>query len=486
MENQPKYRKTLNSRDAFSEHGKLPPQATDIEEIVLGSMLLERQVIDNVINHLKAEDFYKEAHQSICRAIYEMAVKGQSVDIRTVTNYLKSKGELELCGGAFYVTELTSRIASTANIDTHIGVVKQKAIAREIIRISTEHIQAAYDNLGDELDLLDVVNRDIEGINQMTASGTGAQHVSQAVSKSLTNLDLRCKAAKENKIVGITSGLKKLDTATTGWQGGDLIIIAGRPSMGKTAFALFAALQAAKSNHAVCIYSLEMQEYRLTDRLLLTLSNVSPDKFRSGWVNKTEINELTEAAEKLNRLPIYIDPKPAVKVSYIKSHARIMKRKNQCSMIIVDYLQLVDNQIKGANREQEVSGISRQLKELAKELNVPVILLSQLNRSVETRGGSKRPQLSDLRESGAIEQDADIVIFPHRPEYYEKNNSEISGLVEFIIAKNRNGSTGEITAYCNESVTKFSDEPIIENFTQAENRMPVNQLYNEQDRDFPF
>lgn len=479
METEPKY----NRKSNIDNLGKIPPQAVDLEEAILGAMLIEKRCIDDVINVLKPDEFYKESSRLICDCIYQMYNTNKDIDILTVTNELKKNGNIENCGGAFYITTLTSRVASTANILSHCAVVKQQAVKREIIKTATEQINDAFDSGTDALDLLDQVNRDVDSINQMIATGTGAVHVSKSVNQSIVNLDARAKAARENKITGVQTGLKRLNEITGGWQPADLIIIAGRPSMGKTAFAIYETLEAALNSTSVCFYSLEMQDFKIADRMLLSISDVSPDRFNSGWVSDIEIKHVTDAAAKLNSLPIYIDPKPSVKMSYIKSHSRLMKSKGKCGMIVIDYLQLVDSNLPNKNREQEVSMASRQAKQIAKELNVPVLLLSQLNRSVETRGGSKKPQLSDLRESGAIEQDADIVIFPHRPEYYDKIDETIKGVVELIIAKNRNGRTGEVSIFCNDSVTKFSDYKIDakqpDEPEQFKQELPVNETFKE-------
>lgn len=446
----------------FTEHGKIPPQAIDLEEAVLGSLLLDCNAIHAVINILTVDVFYKEANQAIFEAIKSLYDKNSPIDILTVTNELRNLNKLELAGGAFGVTVLTSKVVSSANIEYHTSIIIQKYLARELIRTGGEIIQLGFDDGADAFDSISKADLSIAQINEYSIRGGGFIHVSVSSDKSMENAKKREILRKDGKTSGVTTGLHDFDKITGGLQKSDLIILAARPGMGKTSIALKLAISAAKVNVPVCFYSLEMSDDRLSDNLLLSLCNVDKDKFKNGYMSQDDWNDLSYAKAELNKMPINIDPNPSVSMRYIKANSRLMHRKGKCGIIFIDYLQLADvvSDERNRNREQEIAQASRQAKIIAKDLNIPVVLLSQLNRAVESRT-DKKPQLSDLRESGAIEQDADLVAFIYRPEYYgfkeDKNGNSLIGVGKIIISKHRNGSCEEINFRYNESMTHISD-----------------------------
>ncbi|MBN2520260.1 MAG: replicative DNA helicase [Bacteroidales bacterium] len=440
------------------DYGKLPPQAIDMEEAVLGAIMLEKESVVSILDILKPECFYKEAHQKIFSAIVDLSTKLQPIDILTVTEELRKKGELDEIGGPFYITQLTNRVASAANIEFHARIVAQKFIQRELIRVSTEIQNRAFDESIDVDDLLDFSETELfniaEGnIKRETAKlnvliKTAIEHIQEA-------------GKREDHLSGIPSGFTKIDRITSGWQKSDLVIIAARPSMGKTAFVLSMARNiAVEHNQPVAIFSLEMSSLQLVNRLIVSETELPSTRIKNGKLEQFEWEQLEYKIKKLVDAPIYIDDTPAISIFELRAKCRRLKLQHQVELIIVDYLQLMSSSadLRG-NREQEVSHISRSLKGIAKELDVPIIALSQLNRSVELRSGSKRPQLSDLRESGAIEQDADMVIFIHRPEKYgfieDEEGNSLLGLAEIIIAKHRNGALGDIKLRFKDELAKF-------------------------------
>lgn len=461
---QNKHRIHQNVIDSSAQFGKVPPQATELEEVVLGAAMLETAGVEILIRIISSpEVFYSRAHQIIMQAIIDLYAINSPVDILTVTEQVRKIGELESVGGPYYISQLTSRIASAENIETHIRIIQEKYFQREIILLSAQLTALAYDDTQDAFDTLDAADHGIQRIIDLSTSGSTAESIGALVEKSIKSLDRREQQAKSGKLSGVNTGLKELNRRTQGWQPSDLIVLASRPGMGKTASMLFFAISAAKSGNAVCIYSLEMSAVRLSDRLILSVCDISVDRFRSGFINDEDRQELEKAKEQLKHLPIYVDDNPVVTMRYIRSHARMMQRRGKCTMIMVDYLQLADMRLeeKGRNREQEVAQTSRAAKIVAKTLRVPFLLLSQLSRSVEKRGGDMRPMLSDLRESGAIEQDADLVIFIHRPAYYgvieDSAGTSTIGVMEYIITKNREGALGTVVLKHNESLTKIFD-----------------------------
>jgi replicative DNA helicase len=431
------------------EKGKLPPQAIDLEEVVLGAMMIDKKGVDEVIDILSADVFYKKQHQYIFEAIHLLFENSEPVDLLTVSSQLKKNATLEAAGGEFYLVQLTQKVSSSAHIEFHARIILQKYIQRSLIKISNEIIEESYDETTDVFDLLDTAESKLYEITQgniKRSSETAQQLVIQAKKKIQ-------EIANREGLSGIPSGFDKVDKLTSGWQPSDLIIIAARPGMGKTALTLSMARNVAvEHNIPVAFFSLEMSSVQLITRLISSETGLSSEKLRTGNLEKHEWEQLNVKVNGLEKAPLFIDDTPSLSIFDLRAKARRLSSQHGIKLIMIDYLQLMTagGSQKGGNREQEISTISRNLKALAKELNVPVIALSQLSRAVETRGGSKRPLLSDLRESGAIEQDADIVSFIYRPEYYkieewdDEERSPTEGQGEFIVAKHRNGGLDEI------------------------------------------
>lgn len=461
LENQNKPRKKLYSPQAVSVDGKLQPQAVELEEAVLGAMLLEKESLSLVIDTLSPESFYKEQNGRIFSAIQRLFNASEPVDILTVTQELKRSGELELVGGSFYVSSLTNRIASSANVEFHARIVAQKFLQRELIRISTETIKSAYEDSTDVFELLDQTTQNIFQVLDSNVRKQGDKMVN-LIAKAIEEIEAA--AAQTDGLIGVPSGFTALDRITGGWQKSDLLILAARPGMGKTAFVVSMAKNAAvEFNKPVAIFSLEMSSIQLVKRLISSETEITQDKILKGNLDNHEFVQLNERIKKLSVAPLFIDDTPALSIFELRAKARRLKENENIQLIIIDYLQLMSGgpDSKG-NREQEISNISRGLKSLAKELEIPIIALSQLSRQVENRpGGSKRPQLSDLRESGAIEQDADMVMFIYRPEYYglevDENNEPTKGRAEIIIAKNRHGALETVKLRFVGQYAKFAD-----------------------------
>lgn len=463
-------KRPMTQKRAFLEHGKLPPQAVDLEEAVLGALMAFKDAIHDVVGILSPDSFYKEAHQAIYEAIVYLYDHNQPIDILTVSNQLKETGRLEFAGGPFYITQLTSRVASFSNTPFHASIITQQFLKREVIRVSTELGKEAFEEESDAFDLLEKADSEISKISEVSVRGGGMIHISDSTRKSTESAMKREILRKEGRTSGITTGIHELDIVTGGLQPTDLIILAARPSMGKSSVMTKFAVSAAIKNTPACIYSLEMSDEKIADNILLSQCDVDKDKWKNGWMSKEDWSEIARAQDIVDKLPIYIDPNPSVSMRYIRANSRIMNRKGKCGIIFIDYLQLADvNHEKGKNREQEIAEASRQAKIIAKELNVPVVLLSQLNRKAEDRN-DKRPHLSDLRESGAIEQDADLVMFVYRPAYYgiteDNEGNSLEGYGELIIAKHRNGACETVKFKHNESMTKiydFTSTPIMPN-----------------------
>ena len=455
-------RKRMTQKEAFMEHGKLPPQAVDLEEAILGAIMLEsNKALNMVINELSPDVFYKEAHQEIYRAIQNLFDKSQPIDILTVTNELKLNGKLELAGGAFYITQLTSRVASSANIEYHTAIVVQKHLARELIRISSETIRQAFDDENDVFDVIEYADSSLAGINEISVRGGSMLHISDSAKTAIEQAINRQRNVSMGLSAGISTGLQELNEATGGWRNKDLIVLAARPGMGKTAMALKYAYGAAVTGTPVCFYSLEMGDESLFNRLMYSQCDVNIDRYKSGKMTDEDWREVERGKEIISKLPIYIDPNPQVSMRYIRANSRVMAKKGKCGLIIIDYLQLIDvsKSDRNANREQRIAEASRSAKIIAKEIDVPVILLAQMNRKSEDRA-TKEPELADLRESGAIEQDADMVIFVYRPEYYgieeDKHGNSLKGVGKLLIRKFRDGATSNVLFRYNESLTKIS------------------------------
>ncbi len=447
------------------DYGRIPPQAIELEEAVLGAIMIERDAIIAVLDILKPESFYVESHQKIFRAIIDISMVQKPVDILTVTEELKKRGELEIIGGAAYITQLTSRVASAAHLEFHARIVAQKFIQRELIRVSSDIQSRAFDESQDVDELLDSAESQLFEIAEGSIKKETAK-INVLIKEAILQIEEASK--REDSLSGVPSGFTKLDRLTSGWQRSDLVIIAARPSMGKTAFVLsMTRNMAVEHNQAVAIFSLEMSSIQLVNRLIVSETELPSDRIRNGRLEAWEWQQLDYKIKNLVEAPIYIDDTPAISVFELRAKCRRLKNLYDVQVIIIDYLQLMSGPSDGkGNREQEVSNISRSLKAIAKELNVPIIALSQLNRSVELRSGNKRPQLSDLRESGAIEQDADIVIFIHRPEKYgmdvDDEGNSVKGLAEIILAKHRNGAIGDVHLKFKDEFAKFTDLDIIE------------------------
>ena len=444
-------------------YGKVPPQARELEEAVLGAIMLERSAFDSVIEILRPECFYVDAHQRIFRIFESLALKSSPIDILTVVEELKFKEELEVVGGPYFITKLTNAVVSTANIEAHARIILQKFIQRELIRISGEVISDAYEDSTDVFDLLDDAEQKMFNITNNYLK-KNYDDIGSALAKTITRIDeLR---TRTDEISGVPSGFASLDRVTYGWQPTDLIILAARPAVGKTAFALNLARNAALNpikKTPVAFFSLEMSAAQLVQRILSAESEIMLEKISRGKLEDYEYQQLhSKGIKRLEQAAIFIDDTAALNIFEFRAKARRLVNKHQVGLIIIDYLQLMSGSgDKNGNREQEISTISRGLKALAKELNVPILALSQLSRAVETRKESKIPQLSDLRESGAIEQDADMVMFIYRPEYYEQMANEdgesTRGETHVRIAKHRNGSLENIKLRALLHIQKFEE-----------------------------
>lgn len=463
--------RTLVGQDLTQSLGKVPPQALDLEEAVLGALLLEKDALTNVIDILKPNTFYKDSHKEIYESIVDLFNNSEPVDLLTVTNHLRKKGKLELVGGAYYITELTSKVNSAAHIEYHARIIIEKAIKRELIRIASEIHREAYEDTVDVFSLLDKTEQSLFEVSEINIRKNYAD-MRSIMHEAI--LELEAKKLQGDGLTGVPTGFTALDRITSGWQKSDMVIIAARPGMGKTAFVVSAMRNAAVDfKKPVAIFSLEMSSIQLVNRLISAEAELESDKIKKGNLEDYEWEQLVHKTAKLSEAPIFIDDTPALTILELRAKARKLVAQHGVELIIIDYLQLMsgDSSKSGSgpgNREQEIASISRSLKNIAKELNIPIIALSQLSRAVEVRGGDKKPQLSDLRESGSIEQDADMVLFLYRPEYYGINADEegnsVQGVGEVIIAKHRNGSLDTARLKFIGKFTKFCDLDIGNNF----------------------
>lgn len=474
-----------------TEGGKLPPQAVELEEAVLGAILLEKEAYHEVAHILLPEAFYHEKHMRICQAIINLYNRGEAADILTVTQELKRTGELEFIGGAYYVSAITQRIASSANIEFHMRIILQEWIKREIILNSTVTIRDAYEPSVDSIDLLDSWEKSLMEMQQKlfiakTNDSTSLYDQVLADNEILTS--------HEGAIMGITTGFTDLDILTGGWQKTDMIVLAARPGMGKTGLVLCFAAAAAKSGKPVAIFSMEMSASQLYKRLASQETEIPLDMILRQGMDTDTVATFKRDTEALRKAPLFIDDTAALTMPELRRKARKLKREENIEMIAIDYLQLMGDVEDGGNREQEVSKISRGIKALAKELEIPIIALAQLSRQTENRpGGSKRPQLSDLRDSGAIEQDADMVMFIYRAEYYGMTQDEAGnstrGLADILISKNRHGPLDTVTLRWLGQYTKFVDlrETRQSPGTQFPAKsLPPNNSFTEEKNDKPF
>ncbi len=440
------------------ELGMKPPQAVDIEEAVLGALLLEPNSVADVMDVLIPECFYKEANRMVFKAISALAGRHDAIDIYTVAQELKKTDELEAVGGSYYLTQLSLKIGAAAHLDYHTKILVQKYIQREIISISYENQRDAYNDSMSVDDLLDNAQQKL-----FTLADRNMKRETQSVQDVINEAieDLESVQLREDGLSGVPSGYTGIDRVTLGWQPSDMVIIAARPSMGKTAFVLTMARNMAVEHRVpVAFFSLEMSSKQLVKRLMISETGLNAEKIKGGKkLEQYEWEQLHDRLNALSKAPLYIDDTPSLSIYEFRSKARRLVSTAGVKLIIIDYLQLMAGppELKGM-REQEVSAISRSLKAIAKELDVPILALSQLSRAVETRGGAKRPQLSDLRESGAIEQDADIVMFIHRPDYYGMEEDPTKkGETDIIIAKHRNGAVCDVKMKFRNSEVRFVD-----------------------------
>ncbi|HYF70018.1 MAG TPA: replicative DNA helicase [Ohtaekwangia sp.] len=448
----------LLPREISDSLGKLPPQALDLEEAVLGALMLEKNALNAVVEFLKPEHFYSEQHKEIFTAIVDLFKATEPVDMRTVVNQLRKTGKIELVGGAYYIAELTAKVSSAANIEYHARVIMEMAIKRTLIEVASKIQSDAYEDTTDVFELLDKTEQSIFQISDSNLR-KNYDNMRNLMARAIQELQV----LKEHKdgLTGVPSGFTELDRMTSGWQKSDLVIIAARPGMGKTAFVVSALRNAAVDfKIPVAIFSLEMASIQLVNRMISAEAELESEKIKKGNLAEHEWAQLVHKTSRLSSAPIFIDDTPALSILELRAKCRRLKAEHGIQIVVVDYLQLMRGE-QGGNREQEIASISRSLKGIAKELSVPVLALSQLSRGVETRGGDKKPQLSDLRESGSIEQDADIVMFLYRPEYYKITVDEeglpTQGTGEVIIAKHRNGSTGSVKLKFIGKYTKFAD-----------------------------
>jgi replicative DNA helicase len=473
-------KKIDKSRIISLEKGKIPPQAVELEEAVLGAMMIDKKGIDDVIDILSSDAFYDSKHQEIYAAIYELFQNSEPIDLLTVSNLLKKNGKLEFVGGDFFLIRLTQKVASSAHIEFHARIILQKFIQRRLISISSEIIENAYDESTDVFDLLDDAEGKLFEVTQGNLKKS-SEDAGSLVKQALKKIQ---EIGNQEGMSGLATGFTKLDALTSGWQPSDLVIIAARPGMGKTAFVIsMAKNMAIDFNHGVAVFSLEMSSVQLITRMISSETGLTSEKLRKGNLEPHEWEQLNVKVKKLSDAPIFIDDTPSLSIFDLRAKARRLVSQHGVKIIVIDYLQLMTAGGKaGGNREQEISMISRNLKALAKELAVPVIALSQLSRAVETRGGSKRPLLSDLRESGAIEQDADIVSFIFRPEYYgmtewdDDEHTPCEGQGEFIVAKHRNGGLDNIRLKFTGHLAKFSD---LEEGFSSEFQSSMNRDFSE-------
>ena len=434
---------------------KLPPQNVEAEQSVLGGILIENDAINKVVEILTPEDFYRDAHRRIYNALINLSVRDEPADLITLTNELRKIDQLDGAGGASYIASLIDSVPTAANIEYYARIVKEKSILRQLIQTSTEIITESYQDRSDVESFLDEAERSIFQIseNRVRPSFYPIRDIVKQSFKTLERL-----YEKKELITGVPSGFKELDQMTAGFQPSDLIIVAGRPSMGKTAFCLNVAQYAAiEKRTPVAIFSLEMSKEQLVIRLLCSEAHVEGTRLRTGFLSEGDWPRLTIAAGNLSEAPIFIDDTAALSVLELRAKARRLKADQGLGMVIIDYLQLMRGRARAESRQQEISEISRSLKAVAKELSIPVIAVSQLSRKTEERTGM-RPQLSDLRESGAIEQDADLILFLYRDEVYNRSEDNPNrGKAEMIIGKQRNGPTGKIELAFLSKFTTFKE-----------------------------
>jgi replicative DNA helicase len=446
---------TSVSPDSFStaeQTLRSAPWSPEAEQAVLGAMLLDQDAALRAAELLDHSQFYQDAHRRLFRAAVALTEQRVVIDHITLRNELSRRDELDLVGGADYIAELVDSVATAANLEHHARIIREKAILRRLIEASTAIIQEAYDGHQSANELLDHAEGRIFRISQERRQ-EGFVRIKEMLWPTMERIETLQKSGKS--VTGVPSGFEDLDALTSGFQRSELIILAARPSMGKTAFVLNVAANAAHEGHGIAIFSLEMSKDAIVQRLLCAEARVDSQRVRRGMLRDTDFTALARAAGWLQQCPIWIDDSPALTLLEMRSKARRLRADNEVGLIVVDYLQLMRSPEYSENRVQEISDISRSLKGLARELEIPVIALSQLSRASEQRGGERKPILSDLRDSGAIEQDADVVVFIHRPEYYDREDETKRGIAEIMLAKHRNGPTGDVTLAFHRELTRF-------------------------------
>ncbi|MFN0179783.1 MAG: replicative DNA helicase [Gemmatimonadales bacterium] len=430
------------------------PWSQEAEQAVLGAMLLDQDAALRAAELLDHSMFYKEGHRRLFRAMVGLTEQRVVIDHVTLRDELARRNDLEAVGGIEYLAELVDSVASAANLDHHAKIVKDKSILRRLIEASNQTITQAYDATQPAGELVDLAEARIFKIAQERGQ-EGFTRIKEMLWPTMERIETLQKSGK--KVTGVPSGFADLDELTSGFQNSELIVVAARPSMGKTAFCLNIGTQAAVDGFGVAVFSLEMSKDSLVQRMLCAEARVDSQAVRRGTLKDRDFTNLARAAGVLQQCPVWIDDTPSITLLEMRSKARRLKSESELGMVIVDYLQLMRSPEYAENRVQEVSDISRSLKALARELKIPVVALSQLSRASEQRGGDRRPQLSDLRDSGAIEQDADVVIFIHRPEYYDREDESKRGIAEILLAKHRNGPTGDITLRFTREYTRFDN-----------------------------
>jgi replicative DNA helicase len=446
---------TSVSPDSFStaeQTLRSAPWSPEAEQAVLGAMLLDQDAALRAAELLDHSQFYQDAHRRLFRAAVALTEQRVVIDHITLRNELNRRDELDLIGGADYIAELVDSVATAANLEHHARIIREKAILRRLIEASTAIIQEAYDGHESANELLDHAEGRIFRISQERRQ-EGFVRIKEMLWPTMERIETLQKSGKS--VTGVPSGFEDLDALTSGFQRSELVIIAARPSMGKTAFVLNVAANAAHEGHGIAIFSLEMSKDAIVQRLLCAEARVDSQRVRRGMLRDTDFTALARAAGWLQQCPIWIDDSPSLTLLEMRSKARRLRADNEVGLIVVDYLQLMRSPEYSENRVQEISDISRSLKGLARELELPVIALSQLSRASEQRGGERKPILSDLRDSGAIEQDADVVVFIHRPEYYDREDETKRGIAEIMLAKHRNGPTGDVTLAFHRELTRF-------------------------------
>lgn len=460
----------LSKRIEEVDLGRKSPQSIEMERAILSAIMIDKDALDNVRDILTEESFYLPSHQKIFTAALKISMRNEPVDIGLLAEQLSKDGVLEMAGGPAYLIELSNTVASSANVEFHARIVAQKYIQRELIKLGNDTIKKAYDNTIDVFDTLDDTEAKIYELSENYTSKDPI-NTSFVLSDAISELQNRMNKSLSNELQGVETGFKKLNELTGGWQKGDLIIVAGRPGMGKTAFTLTLARNAAVANKSAVFFSLEMPTNQLMMRLISSEAEVEQDHIRKGTINQSELAQITSKMDKLNKVNLFFDDTPGLSVMDFRKKVRKIKRDHGLDLVVIDYLQLMTvNMVEGtnkviSNREQQIAFISRSLKAIAKELEIPIIALAQLSRSAEQRGSAKspsKPMLSDLRESGAIEQDADMVIFLFREAYYdrdavdEQGNSKLEDAT-ISIAKNRNGKVDDFKARFIDRYVKYTE-----------------------------